>query len=149
LMAAGALFGSGRPVFVVPSTHAGPAKLARAMVCWDGGVAAARALAGALPLLEKASVVEVVSISQKEKHAEELPGFNIARHLARHGVEATLCNLSPSNDAGAALLAHAVASGADYMVMGGYGHWRLRELMLGGATRTVLASMTLPVLMSH
>jgi nucleotide-binding universal stress UspA family protein len=149
LMASGALFGSGRGVFVVPTSHVGPARLDSAMVCWDGGLAAARALAEATPLLEKAKRVEVVGLRKDDAAAPELPGFNITRHLARHGVQATLTTLPPAADVGAALLAQAKKSGADFMVMGGYGHWRVRELVLGGATRTVLRDMHLPVLMAH
>ncbi len=149
LMVSGALYGSGAPVFIVPTTHKGPAKLDKAMVCWDGGASAARALAGALPLLARASEVEVVSVSHKGEPDAELPGFNITRHLARHGVAATLRKLPPADDVGVALLSHAARSGADYMVMGGYGHWRIREFVFGGTTRTILSSMTVPVLMAH
>jgi nucleotide-binding universal stress UspA family protein len=149
LMVEGALFGSGRPVFVVPPIHKGPAKLDTAMVCWDGGAAAARALAEALPFLSHARQVEVVSVCREDEPAEELPGFNITRHLARHGITATLRKLPPTDDVGAAILSHAADSGADYIVMGGYGHWRLRELILGGTTRTILASMTVPVFIAH
>ena len=149
LMAAGALFGSGRPVFLVPATHKAPANLARAMICWDGGLTAARALAGAMPLLARAKRVDVVTIAKEGETADDLPSFNIVRHLARHGIHAKLSRLPMADDAGAALLRHAASSSADYMVMGAYGHWRVRELMLGGVTKTVLASMTLPVLMAH
>jgi nucleotide-binding universal stress UspA family protein len=143
------LFGSGRPVFVVPYVHAGPAKLDHAVVAWDGGLVAARALAGAMPLLMRARRVEVVTIAPQDEPVEELPGFNITRHLARHGVNAQLRQLAPTHDVGAALLSHAAQTGADYLVMGAYGHSRLREFVLGGATRDMLASMTLPVLMAH
>ena len=149
LMVAGALFGSGRPVFIVPAKHKGPAKIDKPMVCWDGGAAAARALAGALPLLARATSVEIVRIARGGKSPEELPGFNIARHLARHGIDAALRILPSGGDDGAALLAHATNSGADYMVMVGYGHWRYRELVFGGTTKTILTCMTLPVLMTH
>ncbi|MFZ9502565.1 MAG: universal stress protein [Beijerinckiaceae bacterium] len=144
-----ALFDSGRPVFVVPYIHEGPAKLDHAVVAWDGGLVAARALAGATPLLTRARRVEVVTIAPRDEPVEELPGFNITRHLARHGVNAQLRQLAPADDVGAALLSHAAQTGADYLVMGAYGHSRLREFVLGGATRSVLASMTVPVLMAH
>lgn len=149
LIVAGALFGSGKPVFIVPATHKGPAKLNKAMVCWDGGIPAARALAGALPLLSRANSVEVVRLSRERDQDDELPGFNIARHLARHGINATVRKLPSADDVGAAILSHAADSGANYIVMGAYGHWRLRELVFGGATRTILASMTVPVFMAH
>jgi len=136
-------------VFIVPRIQRGPAKLEKAMVCWDGGLPAARALADALPLLKQAKEVELVSVSAKRQATEELPGFNISRHLARHGVNATLRKLPHAEDVGACLLSYAADSGAHYMVMGGYGHSRVREFVLGGATRTLLGSMTVPVLMSH
>jgi nucleotide-binding universal stress UspA family protein len=149
LMAEGALFRSGRPVFIVPNIQKGPIKLGKAMVCWDGGLPAARALAGSIDLLTRAGSVEVVSISGRNLPSEELPGFNITRHLARHGIKAELRKLPAAEDIGAALLSYAADSGANYMVMGAYGHSRIREFILGGTTRTLLASMTLPVLMAH
>ncbi len=149
LMVEGALLGSGRPVFVVPAKHQGGVQLEKAMVCWNGSAVAARALAGALPLLKRASVVEVVDIMRADDPLEELPGFNITRHLARHGINATLRRLPNARSVSAALLSHASDSGADYLVMGGYGHWRLREFVFGGTTRSILSSMTVPVLMAH
>ena len=149
LMAEGALFRSGRPVFVVPYIHKGAAKLGKAMVAWDGGLAAARTVADALPLLKRAGRVEVVSIAVKGLPVDELPGFNITRHLSRHGISATLKKLPAAENIGAALLSHAADAGADYLVMGGYGHSRLREFVLGGATRSIFESMTIPVFMSH
>lgn len=149
LMAEGALFRSGRPVFVVPRIHKGAPKLGKVMACWDGGLVAARAIADAMPLLKHAGSVELVSVASKNLPTEELPGFNFTRHLARHGVNATLRRLPYSDDIGSSLLSYAADSGADYMVMGGYGHSRFREFVLGGTTRTLFGSMTIPVLMSH
>lgn len=143
------LMGSGRPIFVVPYIQKGPAKLDRVVVAWDGGLVATRALAGAMPLLQLAKQVELVTVAPSDEPVEELPGFNITRHLVRHGVKAELRQLPPAQDIGAALLSHAADVDADYLVMGGYGHSRLREFMLGGTTRGILSSMTLPVLMSH
>jgi nucleotide-binding universal stress UspA family protein len=149
LMVEGALFSSGRPVFVVPNIHKGPAKLGKAMVCWDGGLPSARAVAGSIDILKRAGKVEVVSIAGRNLPNEELPGFNITRHLTRHGISATLKKLPAAQDIGSTLLSYAADSGADYMVMGAYGHSRLREFVLGGTTRTILGSMTIPVLMAH
>jgi hypothetical protein len=148
-MVEGALFSSGRPVFVVPNIHKGPAKLGKAMVCWDGGLPSARAVAGSIDILKRAGKVEVVSIAGRNLPNEELPGFNITRHLTRHGISATLKKLPAAQDIGETLLSYAADSGADYMVMGAYGHSRLREFVLGGTTRTILGSMTVPVLMAH
>jgi nucleotide-binding universal stress UspA family protein len=149
LMAEGALFGSGRPVFIVPRIHKGPAKLGKAMVCWDGGLHAARAVSGALSILKWSGSVEVVRISPKRPPAEAAPGFEFTRHLARHGIAAKLVDLPHADDVGGALLSHAADSGADYMVCGAYGHSRFREFVFGGTTNTILKSMTIPALMAH
>ena len=148
-MISAVLFGSGRPVFVVPYIQKGPAKLDHAVVAWDGGLAASRALAGAMPLLQKCKRVEVVTIAPKGEAVDELPGFNITRHLSRHGVKAELRQLAPTDDIGSAILSHTASTGADFLVMGGYGHSRVREFIFGGTTRQILSSMTLPVLMTH
>lgn len=144
-----ALFGSGRPLFIVPPAQGGPLRLEKALVCWDGGAQAARALAASMPLLAQARGVEVVCVTGEGERSKNLPGFGITRHLARHGIEAHLRELASSKDVGSALLDHARDIGADFLVMGGYGHWRVSELILGGATRTILAASSLPVFMAH
>lgn len=149
LMVQGALFGSGKPVFLVPFIYKGPAKLGKVMVCWDGGIPAARAVAGSLPLLRRAGRVEVVRVSEQGQTPKELPGFNITRHLARHGVTVTLTGLPSAMDAGSAILSYARDSAPDYIVMGGYGHWKLKEFVFGGTTRTILSSTTVPIFMAH
>jgi nucleotide-binding universal stress UspA family protein len=88
-------------------------------------------------------------VAEEGQTLEELPGFNIARHLARHGISATLKVLPATSDAAAAILSYAAASNPDYMVMGGYGHWKLREFVFGGTTRTILSSLPIPVFMAH
>ena len=145
----GALFGSGRPAFVLPSGFAEPARLTKAMVCWDGGAPAAKALAESLPLLARAEKVEVVCVKDEGKSAGRPSGAEILRHLERHGVAGALCELPATDDEGGALLSHADESGADFIVMGGYGHWRLRELIFGGTTQSVLARSKLPLFMAH
>ncbi len=142
------LFGSGRPLFIVPYIHKGPAKLDRAMICWDGSVQAARALAGAMSLLALSREVEVVTFGGS-RHSSRAEDTEIARHLNRHGVKASLNTLPGAMEVGEAILSYAADTGADYIVMGAYGHWRLTELVIGGATRTILESMTAPVLMAH
>ena len=142
-----ALFGSGRPVFVIPPAHSGPARLDRVLVCWDGGMQAARAVAAAAPLLALAKSVEVVCVAE-EKEASELPGFNITRHLARHGVSAALKEIA-SQDAASAIIDYARLVAADFLVMGGYGHWRVSEMILGGMTRSILDAAPLPVFIAH
>jgi nucleotide-binding universal stress UspA family protein len=148
-LAVGTIFGSGRPCIMMPYIHKGGAKLGKAMVAWDGGVVAARALAGALPLLQKAGKVEVVTVAKADQDIDAVPGFDITRHLARHGINATLKQLPPTSDIAAILLSHAADSAPDYIVMGCYGHSRLRELVLGGTTREILGSMTVPIIMAH
>ncbi|MDI9849154.1 universal stress protein [Rhodoblastus sp. 17X3] len=144
-----ALFGSGRPLFIVPPAPAAGARLDKALVCWDGGAQAARALAESLPLLAGAREVEVTCVTGEGESSKKLPGFGITRHLARHGIAATLREIAASNDVGSTILDHAREIGADFLVMGGYGHWRVTELILGGATRTILAASPIPVFMAH
>jgi nucleotide-binding universal stress UspA family protein len=146
-----ALFHSGRPVLRLPSAYRGPARLEKALVCWDGGAPAARALAASLPLLALAKSVDVACVNDDSGKSLQkvLPGFNITRHLARHGVAANLQELSLAENAASTLLSHANDKGVDYLVMGGYGHWRLSEWMFGGTTRALLAGTRLPVLMAH
>ena len=146
----GVLFGSGRPVVFVPFIHKGGMTLDRVMVCWDGSRAAARAVADALPLLKKGKQVEVVIVSDKPNKADELPGADLGQHLARHGLKVEVKRItSPDIDVPSTILSHAADSSADMIVMGGYGHSRLREFILGGVTRGLLESMTVPILMSH
>jgi nucleotide-binding universal stress UspA family protein len=142
------LFGSGRPVFFVPFIHKGPARLGKAMICWDGGVQAARALAAAMPLLALSRSFEVVRIGRDLETDENLD-LNICRHLLRHDISAKMTELPAVDSIGDAILSYAADSGADYIVMGAYGHWRFTEFVIGGTTRTILASMTAPVLMAH
>ena len=149
LMAESALFESGRPVLFVPRIQTRSAKMGRVVVAWDGSRTAARALGDAQGILEKAGAIDVVSISDPRISYQELPGFNITRHLSRHGLNAELKRLPMSGDVGETLLSYAADAGADLLVMGGYDHSRLREFVLGGTTRTILQSMTLPIFMSH
>jgi nucleotide-binding universal stress UspA family protein len=145
----GALFESGRPLVVVPYIQRRGITLERVLACWDGSRTAARAIGDAMPFLERAKAVEVVIVAEERK-SEEMTGANMSAHLVRHGVAASVKRIAKGDIAiQDALLSYAADSGADFMVMGGYGHSRLREFILGGVTRGILASMTLPVLMSH
>jgi len=149
LIVEAALFASGRPVIVVPYIHKTGLRLTRIMVCWDGSRNAARAIADAMPLLAKAEAIDVVIVAN-EAARDELPGADIAQHLARHGVPVRVQRIfSPDLDVANAILSQAADSSTDFIVMGGYGHSRLREFILGGATRGILTAMTVPVLMSH
>jgi nucleotide-binding universal stress UspA family protein len=150
LIAESALFESGRPVIMVPYVQKAPLKLDRVMLCWDGGRAAARAMADAMPLLEHAGQIEVVIVSAERGKQDEIAGADIGQHLARHGLKVDIKRITEGDiDVADALLSHAADISADFIVMGGYGHSRLREFVLGGVTRSILRSMTAPVLMAH
>jgi nucleotide-binding universal stress UspA family protein len=145
-----ALFDSGRPVIIVPYIQKAPLKLDRVMVCWDGGRAAARAVGDAMPLLQRAGRVEVVIIANEPGKQDQIEGADVGAHLARHGLNVEVKRIPLGDiDVANALLSHAADEDIDCIVMGGYGHARLREFVLGGVTRTILRSMTVPVLMSH
>jgi nucleotide-binding universal stress UspA family protein len=149
LIITAALFDTGRPVLLVPYIQKSPLALDRAMVCWDGGRNAARAVGDALPFIARAKAVEVVVVGDRPK-SDEMSGADIAHHLARHGLPVTLKRIvAPEADVAGVLLSHAADVAATFMIMGGYGHSRLREFVLGGATRGVLSQMTVPTLMSH
>jgi nucleotide-binding universal stress UspA family protein len=140
-----------RPVLVVPCAGSFETIGNTILLGWNGSAQAARALAQALPLLRCASRVVVGMIDPvigNDEHGEE-PGADIALYLARHGVPVEVLRQASEGDVGEALLAMADTIDADLLVMGAYGHARLREIVLGGATRTILAAMTVPVLMSH
>ena len=144
------LFESGRPVVFVPFIQKGGMTLDRVMICWDGSRPAARAVADALPFLQKAKQVEIVIVSEKPNKKDEIPGADLGQHLARHGLKVELEHItSPDIDVASTILSYVADSGADMIVMGGYGHSRVREFVLGGVTRGMLESMTVPVLMSH
>jgi nucleotide-binding universal stress UspA family protein len=141
---------SGRPVVVVPGIQRDSARFDRIVAAWDGSQAAARAIGDAAPLLARAKHVEIVVadaavLSQPVVNG----GERIARRFARLGVEASFHRLPGDGDAANLLLSHAADFGADMIVAGGYGHSRLREALMGGVTRTLLGSMTVPVFMSH
>jgi nucleotide-binding universal stress UspA family protein len=150
LMIEGALFGSGRPLIVVPHTQKQGLKLDRVVICWDGSRPAARAIADSLPFLQRAKSIDIVVVTGERDKSGEITGTNMRRHLARHGVTVEIKHITRGG-AGVqnAILAHVADTGADFMVLGGYGHSRLREFILGGVTRSILKSMTVPVLMSH
>ena len=145
-----ALFQSGRPVVVVPYIQKTGLTLNRVLVCWVEGRLAARAIADALPFLHRAKAVEVVVVATKPLKSDDSPGADIARHLAHHDLNVDLKRVvTGGTQVANTILSYAADVSADFVVMGGYGHSRLREFILGGATRGVLSSMTIPTLMSH
>lgn len=148
----GILFESGRPLVMVPNGWPGNAFGSRVMIAWNASREAARAVADAMPLIEAAEEVHVAMVDPKISetgHGEE-PGADLAASLARHGVDVVVDQLpSEGRSVAERLLTHAGEIGADLIVMGGYGHWRLRELIFGGATREMVRASPLPLLMSH
>jgi nucleotide-binding universal stress UspA family protein len=170
--AASLLVSAGTPLLFVPAVDGVPADADggpgcghRVIVAWSPTRESARALRDALPLLAAAQAVELVRLADDRAEASPEPMEAVRAYLRRHGVEATVRVLArgtaaapgsvlgggwtPDVPVAEALLSHAADTGADLIVMGGYGHARLRELALGGVTRTMLQSMTVPVLMSH
>jgi nucleotide-binding universal stress UspA family protein len=143
---------SGRPVLIVPYAGHFDNVGWRVLIVWNAAREAARAVSDSMPLLTSAELVTVLTIDPHEgPHGHsEIPGADIALHLARHGVKTEIERMIsaglPVRDA---LLLRAADLGADLIVMGAYGHSRVRELLLDGATRSVLRSVTVPVLMSH
>ena len=146
------LFDSGRPVLAIPFAGTFPQIGRRVLVGWNASREASRAVHDALPLLAKAESACVFLANPKRglgAHGEE-PGADIARHLARHGLKVEVAKAVADDVADSALLLnHASDMGADLLVMGAYGHSRLREFILGGVTRSLLREMTVPVLLSH
>jgi nucleotide-binding universal stress UspA family protein len=142
----------GRPILVVPYAGSWGEIGRRVLIGWDASREATRAVNDAMPLLLSAEAVTVMVVDPAAGHRGhgDVPGADIALHLARHGVKATIeSTVSGGIGAGNALLSRASDLDADLLVVGAYGHSRMRELVLGGATRTIIESMTLPVLMAH
>jgi len=142
---------AGAPVMIVPHIGSPATCGERVLIAWNASRESARAVRDAMPLLEKAKSVDVACFQPHQTSGHgELPGADIALHLSRHGIEVDVQILDGDGiDVGNALLSHIADRGNDLLVMVGYGHSRLREAVFGGATRTVLQSMTVPVLMAH
>ncbi len=140
----------GRPVLVLPHSGTFPVLGQHILVGWSASRESARAVHDAMPLLTRAEKVTVLAVNPTAGIYGELPGADIARHLARHGVNAEAEHIhSDDVDVGSTLMTQAGDRNADMVVMGAYGHSRLRELVLGGATQQVLRYTTRPVFMSH
>jgi nucleotide-binding universal stress UspA family protein len=147
-----ALFGLGRPMLIVPYTGTEAILGKRILVATDGGREATRAIGDAMPLLERAAAVNVLIGTSSEPEAPTFAqsSLRIGAWLRDHAIEPVIERYDPeATDKGEWLLSRAADFGADLVVMGGYGHPRVREMVLGGMTRTLLRSMTVPVLMSH
>lgn len=140
----------GRPVLVVPRYGSFLALGDHVLLAWNGSREATRAIHDALPLLQRAQKVTVLSVDPTDHPDRRIPGADISLHLARHGVNAVAAQTRGADiSVGDVLLSYAADIGADLIVCGAYGHSRLREMVLGGATRHLLSHMTVPVLMAH
>jgi nucleotide-binding universal stress UspA family protein len=152
LLVESAFMDTGRPALVIPQAGAVKLPPERVLIAWDGSREAARAVHDSMPLLRLAEevVILIVDASKLGPRFGQQPGAGIVAHLGRHKVA---CRINQVQSGGSAvtdlILAEATSIGADLIVMGGYGHSRLRELMLGGATRHMIERMTLPVLLAH
>lgn len=142
---------SGKPVLVVPCEGEFEQTGRRPLLAWDGSMEAARAINAALPILQRAELVTLSVFNGEEHYGAHGPlaGADMATYLARQGVKVEVVQHNVTGPISEALLSQASDLGADLLVMGCYGHSRLREILLGGTTREVLRSMTLPVLMAH
>lgn len=143
------VFGAGRPALIVPRYGNFPTYGERVLIAWKRTRESTRAVHDALPLLTRAKSVTVMEVNP-ETGDTHIAGADIALHLARHGVKAEVSStVAGEIDVGNAILSRASDVGADLLVMGAYGHSRLREFVFGGVTLEVLRHMTVPVLMSH
>ena len=144
------LFQAGGPILFMPYTFRGAFTPRRIGICWDGSRLAARALRDALPLLRQADALTVITVMNEQGTPIESSSEHLVRHLARKGLPAKIVSfMADRADIQPGLLSIAADESLDLLVMGGYGHSRLQETILGGVTREMLRSMTVPTLMSH
>jgi nucleotide-binding universal stress UspA family protein len=146
------IFGSGRPTVVLPHVRkrTGSFALDTVIVAWDFSRPATRAIADAMPILEKAKRVCVLTVTKEKAIDTRRSGPELAKHLARHGVDVVLDEVeAKGRGIGDVFEAHATYRNADLLVMGAYGHSRIREFILGGATKRMLARPPLPIFLSH
>ncbi|MCP4072269.1 MAG: universal stress protein [Hyphomicrobiales bacterium] len=148
----GVLFASGRPVYAVPYIGRPEMKIRKAVIAWDGGKKAARAVNDAIPLLKDRDEVIVLIVNPEQRinaHGQN-PGMNLVEHLQRHGINCSVEIETVANLSAAAVILNFISdSGADLLVMGAYGHSRLREWAFGGVTESIMHQMTVPVIMSE
>jgi len=145
------IFGSGRPTLVLPeSPRPRPFELGTVVVAWDFSRAAARAVSDALPVLEKARKVRIVTVTNEKSLDTRHSAEELAKNLARHGIEVVLDKVDAEGRAiGEVLETYVISQQADLLVMGAYGHARWREFILGGATQSLLSKPPVPILFSH
>jgi nucleotide-binding universal stress UspA family protein len=143
------IFGSGRPTLILPLNPRSFA-LGTIAVAWDFSRAAARAVSDALPLLERAKKVRVVTVLNEKHFDKKHSAEELSKNLSRHGIDVVLDRIDAEGRPIADVLgAYAFSHAADMLVMGAYGHSRFREFVLGGATKTLLSKPPLPILFSH
>ena len=144
------LFQSGGPVLFMPYTFTGQFHARRVGICWDGSRLAARAVRDAMPLLEQAEAIAIITINEASSVPAEASAAHLVRYLARLGVPTAIDRLKTAKaDTQSSILSLAADESLNLLVMGGYGHSRLKETVFGGVTREMLKSMTVPTLMSH
>ncbi len=144
------LFESGVPVLLVPYIGSKSFEPNNVLIGWDGSSTATRAIHAAIPVLEKADKVTVLVIEKKANSEAGQPGAEVANYLARHNMNVTIDVVSnPQTGVADTVLNYVSDNSNDLVVMGGYGHSRMREFLFGGATREILEAMTVPVLMAH
>ncbi|MEQ1941769.1 universal stress protein [Mesorhizobium sp. VNQ89] len=148
MVAEGVIFGSGKPSLLLP-VAAKLGKLDRIAIAWDGSRVAARAVADARLLLERASSVSIVTVTDEKPLKDKDSGEKLAESLRDAGLKAKFDTIRAESGPIAATLQRYAAEHADLLVMGGYGHSRLRDFVLGGATEGVLSDLKLPILLSH
>lgn len=150
LMIDAVLLGSGRPILIVPFFQERTITFDRVLVCWDGSRNAARAVADGMPFLTRAKQIEVVRVAINGSGDDGMSTLDIGHHLSRHGGAVEISKIAAHNQKiSDRIRSHAALQSADLIVMGGYGHSRLREWALGGETREMLESTAVPILMSH
>ncbi len=146
------MLSSGRPVFFIPYIGVHNIPCRRGLIAWDGSKAATRAVHDALPLLKMMEkvIILIVDADKIEHYADSQPGEELSRHLSIHGVNNEIRRLAKAEVSTSTIILNELSDGgADILIMGGYGTPKLREVMLGGVTRTLFECMTVPVFMSH
>lgn len=144
------LLRSGRPILVVPYAGTHDGKLGAATIAWDGSAPAARALSDAIPILSRVDRVEVVSVTRvKTSGGATEAALPLLKHLARHGIDAHFQTLASDISVADTLLSHIADTGSDLLVMGAFGHSPIMESILGGTSRSILDTMTVPVFFSR
>jgi nucleotide-binding universal stress UspA family protein len=144
------MFSSGGPLILLPVGWKGNVDFPRIVIAWDGSAKAARAIGDAMPFVDAASEIEIVTIAGDSNSRKQIAGVDIASRIVRHARNVHLTELPcTSGDIAQTLRDHVTMTRADLLVMGAYGHARFRQFIIGGVTRSVIADPPVPVLMSY